>query len=69
MRHATSRTIDALAIVITLSAVGLWVRSYHTVDVYRWSVEPGGGLDRLIIGRSVETTPGRIVLRTHSPFG
>jgi hypothetical protein len=68
MRHAISRTIDALGIVVAMSAIGLWVRSYHAVDRFGWSVEPGGGLNRLIVARSLETTPGRIVLRTHTAF-
>jgi hypothetical protein len=69
MRHAISRTIDALAIVVAMSAIGLWVRSYYAVDRFGWSVEPGTSLNEMIVARSLETTPGRIALRTHTAFG
>ena len=68
MRQVISRTVDALVIVVTAAAIGLWVRSYNTVDRFGWSVEPGEGWNNLVVARSFETTPGRLVLREHSAF-
>ena len=68
MRRVIARSIDVLAVVVTMAAIGLWVRSYYAVDRFGWSVEPGEGWNNLVVSRSVETTPGRIVLREHSAF-
>ena len=67
MRNAISRTVDGLAILVAVSAIGLWVRSYYAVDRFGWAVEPSQA-DPLIVSRSVETTPGRLVLREHTAF-
>ena len=67
MRNAISRTVDGLAILVAVSSIGLWVRSYHAVDRFGWAVEPSQS-DPLIVSRSVETTPGRLVLREHTAF-
>jgi hypothetical protein len=67
MRHALSRLIDAFALLVAVSSIGLWVRSYYAVDRFGWAVEPSQS-DPLIVSRSVETTPGRLVLREHTAF-
>jgi len=67
MRNAISRTVDGLAILVAVSAIGLWVRSYYAVDRFGWAVEPTQ-TDPLIVSRSVETTPGRLVIREHTAF-
>ena len=67
MRHAISRTVDGLALFIAVSSIGLWVRSYHAVDRFGWAVE-ASQRNPLIVSRSVETTPGRLIIREHSAF-
>jgi hypothetical protein len=68
MRHAISRTLDGIAILVAVSAIGLWVRSYHAADRFGWAVEPRGPSFSMIVSRSVETTPGRLVYREHTAF-
>jgi hypothetical protein len=68
MRHAISRTVDGIAVLVAIASIGLWVRSYHAADRFGWAVEPRGPAFNTIISRSVETTPGRIVIREHTAF-
>jgi hypothetical protein len=62
-----SRAVDGGAILVTMVAICLWVRSYYALDRYGWSVRPEGSPE-FVISRAVETSPGRLVLRDYSGF-